>query len=242
MRALDARDILGLWEVCPPLHPIDRALAILRVGTGRSWAELAALPIGERERLAAALRVATFGPAAEATDACPACGVAHELELPLMAVIDAPAASAEPFTAEVAELALTLRLPDSRDQAALVACREPARAVRRLLERCVVAARRGDAPVAVDALDDEAVAAIAALLEARDGNADNRLALTCVACGHAWEASLDAGEYLWIEVRDRARRLMYEIDALARAYHWSEDAIVAMSARRRAAYLEMVSA
>jgi hypothetical protein len=38
-----------------------------------------------------------------------------------------------------------------------------------------------------------------------------------------------------------ARRLLREVDALARVYGWSEAAILALPATRRQAYLEIVS-
>jgi hypothetical protein len=50
----------------------------------------------------------------------------------------------------------------------------------------------------------------------------------------------DAGEFLWREVAARARRLVYEVHALARYYGWREADILSMTGRRREAYLEMV--
>lgn len=242
MRALDARDILRLWESCQALHPIDRSLEILRIGTDAAWDELVALPLGERERRAAALRIHSFGVAAEGAATCPACGVVHELELPLAEVAAAPPVAADAWVAEVDDLTLALRVPDSRDLAAVAGCVSEADAVRVLLARCVTEVARDGEPVAVAAIPDTAVGAIAALIEARDGTADLRISLRCVSCDHAWDECLDAGEYLWLEIRDRARRLLYEVGVLARAFHWSEDAILSMSTRRRTAYLEMVAA
>jgi hypothetical protein len=53
---------------------------------------------------------------------------------------------------------------------------------------------------------------------------------------------LDNAGILWREVALAARRLLAEIHRLARAYGWSEQAITAMSATRRATYLEMLDA
>ena len=46
-------------------------------------------------------------------------------------------------------------------------------------------------------------------------------------------------EYLWKEVLIEARRLLREVNALARTYHWREADILALSPRRRQAYLEL---
>ena len=67
-------------------------------------------------------------------------------------------------------------------------------------------------------------------------------ALECPDCGHRWPAPVDVAEALWMEVQRAAERLLAEIDALARAYGWSEEEIVSLSPVRRAAYLQLVSA
>ena len=42
------------------------------------------------------------------------------------------------------------------------------------------------------------------------------------------------------EVQARARRLLREVDVLARAYGWTEADVLALSEQRRTAYLEIV--
>jgi hypothetical protein len=62
---------------------------------------------------------------------------------------------------------------------------------------------------------------------------------SCSACGGAFTADLDVGSFVWAELQARARRLMKEVDLLARAYGWTETEVLALSERRRAAYLEL---
>jgi hypothetical protein len=38
----------------------------------------------------------------------------------------------------------------------------------------------------------------------------------------------------------RARRLLHEVDVLARTYGWTEDEVLALSEQRRASYLRIV--
>jgi hypothetical protein len=243
VRSLEARDILRLWETCAALHPIDRALAMLRAGSPDETLDtLAGLVIGERERRAVALRVSTFGPAAEGASDCPVCGLAHEIDPPLSAILDAPPATVEPFTVAAGAYELVVRPPDSRDQAALTHGSDDTDALRVLLARCVLAATHGGDDVAVQALPDDVVAIAAEALAARDLNAETSIALTCAHCEHRWTIVFDAGEFLWAEVAAHARRLLYEVHVLARAYHWSEADVLAMTAQRREAYLAMVGA
>ena len=75
-----------------------------------------------------------------------------------------------------------------------------------------------------------------------DPQASVRLALTCPACAHGSERPFDVVAYLWIEVDAWARRTLAEVHALAAAYGWSEREILALSARRRQLYLELVRA
>ncbi|MFO0606333.1 MAG: hypothetical protein U0324_24395 [Polyangiales bacterium] len=243
MRALDARDMLRLWETCATLHPIDRALAVLRVGApGRPPEELAALPVGERERLAVALRVRTFGERAEGACDCPACGEAHEVDPPLDAMLAAPAPPPEPVTLRIGSYEATVRLPDSVDQACAASCDDGSTALRTLLERCVGSASHDGASVAPADLPEDVVAAVAEALAALDANAETLVDLVCVRCGQTWTVVFDAGEFLWREVAARAQRLLYEVHVLARAYGWAEGDILALSAGRREAYLDRVGA
>jgi hypothetical protein len=66
--------------------------------------------------------------------------------------------------------------------------------------------------------------------------------LVCPECDTHWTTLTNVGEVLWAELRDRAERLLLEIDALARAYGWTELQVLALSATRRAAYLQLVGA
>ena len=62
------------------------------------------------------------------------------------------------------------------------------------------------------------------------------------ACGGAWQGVLEVIDFLWAEIRTRARRLLQEIDALARAYGWREAEILALSDARRGLYVQMAMA
>ena len=73
-----------------------------------------------------------------------------------------------------------------------------------------------------------------------DPDADVSIAFECPACGAAWLSRFDIVSYFWGELDDWAQRLLAEVHALARAYGWSEAAILALSPTRRRFYLEMV--
>ncbi len=66
--------------------------------------------------------------------------------------------------------------------------------------------------------------------------------LTCAQCEQSFTRELDVPRFVWMEIRHAARQLLADIHILASHYGWSEREIAAMSPRRRAAYLEMLSA
>ena len=59
---------------------------------------------------------------------------------------------------------------------------------------------------------------------------------------HEWELLFDIAEFFWTEISAQAQRLLREIDALARAYGWTEHEILSLPAQRRQTYLELIAA
>lgn len=100
-------------------------------------------------------------------------------------------------------------------------------------------ALRGPARRSVDA---EAIDALGRIIEALDPAAAIAFDLACPTCGDRWSAPLDVAAALWAEIKRAAESLLLEIDTLARAYSWSEAAILRLSPLRRAAYLQLAEA
>jgi hypothetical protein len=50
---------------------------------------------------------------------------------------------------------------------------------------------------------------------------------------------MDVAAFVWAEIESEARRLLLEVDVLARRYGWSERDILDMSPIRRYQYLEL---
>jgi hypothetical protein len=228
--------ILDVWERSRRSEPFDRAHH-LRAAL-EPTAERDALldePIGCRDAALVRGRMGTFGSEAECFVECPRCGEPLELTVDLARLVDgigpAPAA-AGPHRVDGDSGTVTFRLPTTGDLAAVRDGPDPRAA---LLDRCVLAVEPGPDAPDPGALDVEALDAAMAEL---DPLADVQLALTCAPCGHAWTARFDIADHLWREVEAEARRLIAEVDALARAYGWSETAILALGADRRQSYLE----
>ncbi len=232
MLPFSSNELLRLWDQGQRLHPLDQGLLALQVSAqGETWDDLANLPLGQRNRRLVQLRAASFGNEMNGGAECPMCG--ERLEFALDARELAAAAGAPGAT--VCVNGEHFRLPTSRDLA--IAAREPdgERAAIRLLELCHVHAAPG--PLDLSPADVER---IGDLLAEADPLAEMRLRLTCSSCGHSWDETLDPATFLWAEIEAQARRLLHDVHVLASAYHWSEQDILSLGDRRRAAYLEMV--
>src|SRR4051812_32664921 len=98
MRGLTAPLLLLAWEAAREEEPVARALALLGAALpGQSRAELAALPIPERDRLLLELRARTFGGQLHGAGACPACECRVEFEFATDELLGAPRAAGGPI-------------------------------------------------------------------------------------------------------------------------------------------------
>ncbi len=236
MRALSAAELLRVWEQGLRLLPFQRALALLSAACPDEPADaLAELSIGQRDGRLLTLRAWAFGPEVASVARCPACGAQVDLRF-CVEDIRAAEPPALAFALPLEDYTVELRLPNSRDLAALV----DERSEQALLRRCVLGAARagqrcdaGDLPpgVARQAVEQLALA---------DPQADVQLALDCPVCGHPWQAPFDIVSFFWSEIDAWAGRMFREIHGLASAYGWREEEILALSPLRRRMYLEMI--
>jgi hypothetical protein len=241
MQALTPAAILHAWEAARNQHPVDRALTLLLAAEpGGTRARLAALSIAERDARLLQLRARTLGPVLAIFARCPACEEHLEFEVRTEA-LTGPVQLEEWWEIEAGPFRLRFRLPDSRDLAAAARCGNPSEARRLLASRCMLALTRQDGAASGEDLPEEAVAALAEAMARVAPQAESLFDLSCPACDRQWQEALDIGAFFWKELAALARRLMAEVDLLARTYHWSEAEILALSPARRQGYLQLVS-
>jgi hypothetical protein len=222
MQALSTVQLLDLGERARLAGVASRSALIIQEACPElSRARVFALRLSASDRILAAIRAATFGPLLAAQQNCSACGEAFEISFDLeraglLAQIDEvlDAALGDP-------VALTLG-----DLAAVERERDPAAIKRRLAER--LDSGEGD------------IEQVSERLEQADPDADIVLETDCPSCGEAQRLMVDIGAYLWEEIAAQAPRILRDVADLARAYHWSERDILAMSGPRRAFYLGMI--
>jgi len=240
VRALSDHEVLRTWETGLTQHPVDRALTILAAAlpdTDRD--RLASMSVGRRNGHLMDAREANFGSGVSGVAECPGCGELLEWALDL-GEIRSPLGAAEGGLNRLAleGYELLYRLPDSTDLAVVALGGDVAGGRTALLRRCVLEAQRESVKIEPSSLPETVVFELAAEMETRDPQAETLLDFACPACGARWQAFFDVLAFLWAEIQARARRLLGEVHGLARAYGWSEAAILGMSPARRHFYLE----
>lgn len=212
--------ILELWESALGQSGFEREDALLADHANERR-------LGERNILLLRLRAELFGRSWPLVVNCPMCTSNNE------------------FMVDVADLAQDLAgakaLPGARavaveDVRAVSAFADEVAVQQALLKRCI--------PGLDDDTDVEErdVPELALKLEDANPAAVVSFAMACPDCGHRCLAPIDVGEAVWREVERAAERSLTEIGALARVFGWSETDIMALSATRRAAYLQMAEA
>lgn len=251
IRPLTDAEVVALAELLQATDANQLALRLLgALHPGHSPGQLAAVPVDRRDAQLLRWRRASFGDRMDASSCCPACGQRIDYSLSAQALLgDGQADGGDALDGAGTTLALpfgdpagapqALRRPDSQDadealqaaSAAGTADQAIDAGVQALLLRCLAGALRPEHNTAAvaDAFG-QALAAAAPL-------ADPRVALQCPACGSRWDEALDIARFLQADIAAAATRLLHEVHALARAYHWSERDILALPAARRRFYL-----
>jgi hypothetical protein len=241
MRGLLAPDILRMWEAGDGQQPLNRALTLLIGACPESSREqLTALSISRRDAQLLELRTSTFGDTLKAFSECPQCGGHLEIHFAAAAIKAASEDRQDILEMKSHGIMVRFRLPNSDDLAEAISVGDVDHGREMLLCRCIIESRRGDEIVAVNELPPKVSEEITGRMAASDPAAEVLLNLQCPLCSHSWQALFDIAAFFWREISVHARRLLREVDALARMYGWGEAEILGLSATRRQAYLELI--
>ena len=231
---LPASTLLDLWETGVAHAPAARPAALLAVSSGEPMDATARLPLGRRDALLLQWFREKAGNRLEALTDCPQCNEPVELEFDAADVERLPGKNGPVATGEDG-WSLSWRPPDTLDfcHAAGAGTADAARQV--LLDRCLTVTGGNED----QRVPGHLMAKLMALAAAADPQADVQLALTCPACGAAWQAPFDIGAFLWARIESGALRLLAEVHELAGTCCWSEAEILSLSPARRSAYLQL---
>ena len=238
----DAPSLLAAWEAAAGMPEVARAAALVAHDGSGSMEEVLDLPLAVTAALAIAAHVEAFGPLAEGICSCAECGEPIEVLLDLREFAEAAGAAEAGVVEQTVTVvggvrSLAVRTLTTRDLLAAGGSPDPVLSLRRACVRDE--AGRGMSASEIAALDADDVAALDAVAERLAGVASIVLRMRCPGCSADITASVDPGMLLWERVDAAAPLLLAEVAALARAFGWSEEAVLGLSPARRRAYLEL---
>lgn len=234
MGAPTAAQLIGRWDRSPGTSAhrrLERLLAATEPG-----ARLDSDTLGARNRRLLELHSSLSDSPLDARLRCAACQTDNEFRVPAEAILACPAPDPEVRVRIGVEGARqTFRLPLMPDIHSASGA-PPGKALERIVERCRVG--RGDGgPLGAAALER-----LAERFEALDPAARIVVDLRCAECEAALRASVDIAEFVAAAIDLVVDGLFRQIDCIARAYGWSERAILALPAGRRATYVATIAA
>jgi hypothetical protein len=243
MPHVSAAQAVELWERAADRTLAERAALLAQFAfpeLPRALVERTS--VGRRDRAILALREETLGSRMECFVACRRCAARLEFRFDARELLDSEPVretEADGYELETGGWHVRYRLPTGADVAEVAARTNGDAARGALLERCTLAVVSPDGTAAAfERLPDAARDALEAALEARDPLAAASFSTVCAACGAASDFRFDVVAYFCTELLATAKRLLSDVDILARTYHWREADVLAMSAVRRRCYVE----
>jgi len=250
MPHVSAAQAVELWERGADRTLSQRAALLAAIALPEaSRAQVEHTGIGRRDRAILALRDETLGSRMDCFVECGRCRTRLEFTFEARELLASEPASdvdAESYELETDGWRIRYRPPSGADVAEVAARLDGDSARRALLQRCTLAVVHADETSATsaaraarfDQLPKPVLDALESALEAHDPLAKASFSTVCAACGHASDFRFDIVAYFSSELFAIAKRLLYEVDVLARIYHWREADVLAMSAVRRRCYVE----
>jgi hypothetical protein len=236
--AFDASELLALWERvgAVPFGERNDALLIAQCGAPPT-------SLSMRNAALVALRARLFGNAQPLRGNCVRCGAVAEFVIDCAALAGMLLPASDAAQSQLLAIdghCIEFRVPDIADWREACDAKDFGGA---MLGHCVTRCEHDDGtPCAPEELPAPVADALSRRMEELEPGATVGFDLVCPECGTSWTAQMDVGDALWAELQSRAERLLLDIDLLARAYGWSEPQVLALSATRRAAYLQLVGA
>lgn len=242
MQDLGPATILRIWEHAADARPEQRGSAILAAARDLPLATIEAEALGRRDARLLSLRRDLLGDRVDARGACSSCGAEIEAGFAVADLLADPAPDPQIRTVRAGGLTVEVRALSAGTLAQLThACRghDPTEIQREILSHCVVSCEtdQGVPTPLPEALHLEIGDAVAAL----DPLSVISLSLQCPECQTTFETVFDPVAFLWQEISVLVKRLLAEVDQLARAYGWTEAEILALPAARRRAYLRLTA-
>ncbi|MEM9305178.1 MAG: hypothetical protein AAGE01_23915 [Pseudomonadota bacterium] len=227
---LDASAVIGLAEDASSSSVARWSFRLLQQAFPQAdERQLLELPVGSRDRYVLMVRAQRISGPLRSEPVCGTCGATYELNLEPAAFGLAgasPWADPEPQAVEILGREVMLRPVNLGDVIAVEAIGDPTQAAVLLAGRAV----------GTDGTELP-LEAVAGALEALDPAADVWIETCCPECEAVETFALDPVHFVAHEFRQLSQRILQDVVDIARAFHWTERDILALSEQRRAYYV-----
>ncbi|MDD7942424.1 hypothetical protein PHK61_28815 [Actinomycetospora lutea] len=190
-------------------------------------------PLGVHHQRMLRLHGQIGGRALDAVVTCARCSTENEFAVPIGAICAVPEPATDAEVALAVGVALVrYRLPTLSDLAAISGMSVPEGLASLAARTCL----DDEAPE----LADGDIGRLAEAWEELDPAAAVQVDLVCAECRADVVADVAVAEFVADELDRTVDGLVHQVDVVARAYGWSEDAILALPAQRRRRYVELI--
>lgn len=227
---LGGTELVEMWEDSQELSSLERSMLLVARWPGADSGSIAS--VADLNRRILGLRSHLFGTDIAFYAECDQCGEPLEFTVDVSRLASEETPDAErPLVIDGREM--TCRPPSPAEVLAAVKTPDLGRWLAR---QCV---RPKQDPDLTLELSDEDVSRIEDWLRDHHPLLEITLTILCPLCEYTWDQFLDVDDLIWRDIDMEARRLLEDVDRLARIYGWDEADILAMSPQRRARYLEL---
>jgi hypothetical protein len=233
MAAPSAADLIAVWDPTSSAPPHRRLAELLAAIAGTEAIE--ADTLGVRNQRLLMLHRALVGGVLKARVVCTHCNAENEFTLPADAILAVPAPGPDTIVRiRNGRRTLSFRLPRMVDIEAAGQTSANPDVRRAVIERCRIGTRT--------AIGEEASEKLGRKFEALDPVANIVVNIACSACACPIAASVDLATFVTRDLDRVLDNLLRDIDVIASAYGWSEQAILALPPERRRRYVGMIAA
>jgi hypothetical protein len=244
MHALNASELLDIWDSGRSVSPSCRSLLLLGAVYPDERESLPGLPLGEITARLLKVRARLFGSVLTCVTTCDVCKTIVETEVGIDELLgDEPThQDGESLFHSIrqGDIAFNFRLPTISDL--LEVDRVKSINAKQFARRLICGTIGNSENVEIEDLSQDMIEAMEKQISELDPLAQIELRISCPECGNRWAEPLHMIDYLWLEISHLAKRLLLEVVQLASAFGWREQEILALTPERRRSYLELLRA
>lgn len=228
-------ELLNIWEQGFNKNSQQKTndLISLYVGLAESE-EIKSFSIEQKEQYLLEIRRLLFGRKFLSIANCPSCSEMIEWEMNYSDFLNVnkKVDLKKRYICNVLGYVIHYRLPNEKD----ISLYEK----NQILKNCVFLVKKNNKEIKVDNVPSALWDKLEIEMEKSSPLSSSTINLSCPKCENKWQLYFSIIDFLWTELDQWAKRFLYDVSILARAYGWSESEIINMNPIRRSYYRNLL--